>query len=101
MRWWSRRALDGGAPDWSRDGKTLIFNRDGRIWTIPVEGGSATILNTGYGDGLYGQPWAVAGWHIAGYQLQHARKAGDPRVYRAFDWWGAEVADGESVVVFS
>jgi TolB protein len=35
------------APNWSRDGKTLIFNRDGRIWTIPTEGGSATILNTG------------------------------------------------------
>ena len=34
------------APNWSRDGKTLIFNRDGHIWTIPVEGGSATILNT-------------------------------------------------------
>jgi TolB protein len=35
------------APNWSRDGKTLIFNRDGRIWTIPAEGGSATALNTG------------------------------------------------------
>ena len=35
------------APNWSRDGKTLIFNRDGHIWTIPVEGGSATMLNTG------------------------------------------------------
>jgi Tol biopolymer transport system component len=35
------------APNWSRDGKTLIFNRDGHIWTIPAEGGSATMLNTG------------------------------------------------------
>ncbi len=35
------------APNWSRDGKTLIFNRDGHIWTIPAEGGIATILNTG------------------------------------------------------
>ena len=35
------------APNWSRDGKTLIFNRDGHIWTIPAEGGTATILNTG------------------------------------------------------
>ena len=35
------------APNWSRDGKTLIFNRDGRIWTIPAEGGTATVLNTG------------------------------------------------------
>ena len=35
------------APNWSRDGKTLIFNRDGHIWTIPAEGGTAAILNTG------------------------------------------------------
>jgi len=34
------------APNWSRDGKTLLFNRDGHIWTIPAEGGSATTLNT-------------------------------------------------------
>ena len=35
------------APNWSRDGKTLIFNRDGRIWTISAEGGEATPLNVG------------------------------------------------------
>jgi hypothetical protein len=35
------------APNWSRNGKTLYFNRDGHIWTIPAEGGTATILNTG------------------------------------------------------
>jgi TolB protein len=35
------------APNWSRDGKKLIFNRDGHIWTIPAEGGTAAILNTG------------------------------------------------------
>src|SRR3974390_585280 len=35
------------APNWSRDGKTLIFNRDGHLWTIPAEGGAATMINTG------------------------------------------------------
>ena len=35
------------APNWSRDGKTLIFTKDGRIWTIPVEGGTATALDIG------------------------------------------------------
>lgn len=35
------------APNWSRDGKTLLFNRDGHIWTIPAEGGSPAMLNTG------------------------------------------------------
>src|SRR5579863_2787998 len=35
------------APNWSRDGKTLIFNRDGHMWMIPAEGGTATTINTG------------------------------------------------------
>jgi Tol biopolymer transport system component len=35
------------APNWSRDGKTLIFDRDGRIWVIPAEGGTATPLDIG------------------------------------------------------
>jgi len=35
------------APNWSRDGKTLIFTRDGRLWTVPAEGGEATAIDTG------------------------------------------------------
>lgn len=35
------------APNWSRDGKTLIFDREGQIWTAPAAGGAATLLNTG------------------------------------------------------
>ncbi len=35
------------APNWSRDGKTLIFDREGQLWTVPAKGGPATLLNTG------------------------------------------------------
>jgi len=35
------------APNWSKDGKTLIFNQDGKIWSIPAEGGNASVVNTG------------------------------------------------------
>lgn len=35
------------APNWSKDGKTLIFNRDGKIWKIGAEGGEAAVVNTG------------------------------------------------------
>jgi TolB protein len=35
------------APNWSRDGKTLVFDREGKMWTVPVEGGTATELNLG------------------------------------------------------
>jgi TolB protein len=35
------------APNWSRDGKSLIFTRDGKLWSIPVEGGNATPIDIG------------------------------------------------------
>ena len=35
------------APNWTHDGKALIFNRDGRIYMIPAEGGEATPIDTG------------------------------------------------------
>jgi TolB protein len=41
------------APNWSRDGKTLIFNREGKLWTIPVtesEGSLADATPINIGD---------------------------------------------------
>jgi len=35
------------APNWSRDGKSLIYNSRGRIWRIPIEGGEPVPINTG------------------------------------------------------
>ena len=35
------------APNWMPDGKRLLFNRNGRIETISIEGGAATVLDTG------------------------------------------------------
>lgn len=35
------------APNWSRDGKQFYINREGGIWTLPVEGGQTTRLDTG------------------------------------------------------
>jgi TolB protein len=36
------------APNWMPDGKRLLFNRRGRIETIPVEGGATQVLDTGF-----------------------------------------------------
>ena len=43
------RQFDGKieAPNWSRDGKSLIYNSGGKIWRIPVEGGAPVALDTG------------------------------------------------------
>lgn len=35
------------APNWMPDGKKLLFNMDGLLYTIPVEGGQISHLNTG------------------------------------------------------
>ncbi len=35
------------APNWSRDGRTFFFNRGGRIYTLPVDGGTPTLVDTG------------------------------------------------------
>jgi len=31
------------APNWSRDGKTLIFNRAGKLWSVPASEGDSAI----------------------------------------------------------
>jgi len=35
------------APNWTQDGKTLLFNRDGHIEKIAATGGTPQVLNTG------------------------------------------------------
>src|SRR6266704_3864902 len=36
------------APNWMPDGKSLLFNRNGRIEKIPVAGGTTQVLDTGF-----------------------------------------------------
>jgi TolB protein len=38
------------APNWSRDGRTFFFNRGGKIYTLPVGGGTPARLDTGSAD---------------------------------------------------
>jgi len=38
------------APNWMPDGKKILFNMDGSIYKIPVDGGSLEKLNTGFAD---------------------------------------------------
>jgi Tol biopolymer transport system component len=43
------RHFDGKieAPNWTRDGRALIYNSNGLIYRIPVEGGEPAVINTG------------------------------------------------------
>jgi len=36
------------APNWSRDGKALLFNQAGRLYQLPVAGGEPQLLDTGF-----------------------------------------------------
>ncbi len=40
------------APNWMPDGKRLLFNENGLLYTIPIEGGTPGKLNTGTADRL-------------------------------------------------
>jgi TolB protein len=36
------------APNWSRDGKYFLFNREGKIYKLPVGGKEPQLINTGF-----------------------------------------------------
>jgi len=38
------------APNWSRDGKELVFNRGGRLYALPVGGGTPRPIDTGFAN---------------------------------------------------
>jgi TolB protein len=42
------------APNWTRDGKSLIFDQGGRIMTVPVDGGMPQAINIGAATGCNG-----------------------------------------------
>jgi Tol biopolymer transport system component len=38
------------APNWTPDGRTLLYNRGGRIFRIPVAGGEPEMIDTGFAN---------------------------------------------------
>jgi TolB protein len=44
----SRQETHFEAPNWTPDGKTLIYNSEGLLYKIPVEGGEPELIPTGF-----------------------------------------------------
>jgi TolB protein len=38
------------APNWTHDGSSFLFNRNGRIYRLPVAGGEPTMIDTGFAN---------------------------------------------------
>ena len=72
-------------PAWSPDGEELAFAYQGRIWIVPVEGGTARQLTSG--PGYHSQP----SWSPDGRQVAYAAD-----IDRNFDIFVVDVATGAS-----
>ena len=46
VTWWTTNLIE--APNWSPDGRELVFNSRGRLYRIPVEGGEPREIDTGF-----------------------------------------------------
>ncbi len=71
-------------PAWSADGGSIAFAYQGRIWVIPVEGGTARQVTTG--PGYHSRP----SWSPDGRRIAYAAD-----VDRNFDIFVTEPATGE------
>ncbi len=40
------------APNWSPDGRHLVFNREGRLYRLPAAGGEPELIDTGFADNI-------------------------------------------------
>jgi Tol biopolymer transport system component len=98
------------APNWSRDGKTFLFNSKGLIYTIPVEGGQPQLLDSGqakkcnndHGLSPDGKFLAVSSQHTPGdksliYVLPAA--GGTPRLItpKGPSYWHGWSPDGKTL----
>ena len=99
------------APNWTRDGKELIFARDGRLWRIPAEGGAATRIETGALEGCGGShglspdgKWLAASCAIAGSREVRVyivpSGGGAPRQVTAnpWSWFHSWSPDGKTIL---
>jgi len=97
------------APNWSRDGRYLLFNGEGRLYTIPVGGGEPKLLDTGvanrcnndHGFSPDGQWLAISDQHDGPSRIYVlASTGGTPRLVTplAPSYWHGWSPDGRTLV---
>lgn len=97
------------APNWSREGRSFLFNSDGRLYSLPREGGqprlvatgTASQLNNDHGFSPDGQ-WLAISHSPAEDSLIYVLPAGgaEPRLVTALgpSYWHGWSPDGKTLV---
>ena len=89
------------APNWSRDGSFLIFNRDGHILRMPVAGGKPEIIDTGFANRCNNDHGISPDGTLLAISDQSQEEHRLPRLHRA-DWrWNAPAHHEELAVVLA
>lgn len=79
------------APNWSRDGQTLIFNSDGRLYRINATGGEPRVIDTGLAQRCNNDH----GLSPDGTLLAISDQSNDDRLSRIYTLPAAGLAPGE------
>jgi TolB protein len=98
------------APNWSRDGRTLLFNSQGKLFSIPVKGGgtptaidtgTATRLNNDHGLSPDGKSLVIS-YEPKDHSMIAVlpAKGGEPRLVTALgpSYWHGWSPDGKTLV---
>ena len=93
------------APNWSLDGQSLIFNWEGRLYRVPVEGGEPVVIPTGdltdlnndHGLAPGGQTLVVSSQD--GHIYTVPVEGGEPRrvTEKTPSWWHGISPDGRTL----
>lgn len=97
------------APNWMPDGKRLLYNGNGKIYTIPVTGGKPKVLDTGdavhcnndHGITFDGKTLIISDGHEGKGSIIYTLplKGGEPRKVtdKAPSYWHGVSPDGETL----